>query len=64
MDLLESVDPFQLSHINENLDILHLLQWVKITNKVKFLMPHAKQGKGECMQHNLGWTARLGDHRA
>ena len=26
MDLLESVDPFQLSHINENLDVLDLLQ--------------------------------------
>ena len=64
MDLLESVDPFQLSHINENLDILDLLQWVKITNKVKFLMHRAKQGKGECLQHNLGWTARLGDHWA
>ena len=26
MDMLESVDPFQLSHINENLDVLDLLQ--------------------------------------
>ena len=33
--MLETVDPFQLSHINENLDVLNLLQWVKITNKVK-----------------------------
>ena len=62
MDMLESVDPFQLSHINENLDVLNLLQWVKITNKVKFLMHGAKQGKGECLQHNFGWAARLGDH--
>ena len=26
MDMLQSVDPFQLSHINENLDVLDLLQ--------------------------------------
>ena len=26
MDLLESVDPFQLSHINESLDVLDILQ--------------------------------------
>ena len=64
VDLLESVDPFQLSHISENLDVLDLLQWVKITNKVKFSMPHAKQGKGEYLQHNFGWAARLGDHWA
>ena len=27
-------------------------------------MHRAKQGKGECLQHNIGWAARLGDHWA